>query len=443
MIDSVIDVYNIFNELMNTSSRLEKERILRDNCDSTLFKSVLRFVLDPMIVTGISSKKIKKDVNIGYCEIESGDYFIEDLLEYVKEHNTGTDNDIAYVQFVASKIADQSADMYDEIYEFICNIITKSLRIGVDSTTANKIYGKKFIPKLEVMLGTSIENVKLSGNEYIYISQKLNGTRCFYYKGKLYSRQGKEFTGLDHIVDDIHKLESIMNISKNEYIFDGELLLKDRSVGDSEAFQIGTGIANSKDKDKSVLQLVIFDLLPVNEFEVGRSSATYRKRKQLLEQLRTMIYSSDIHNIDIVRTFYEGYDHEQVEKWLTYAEENDMEGIMLNLDFPYECKRVRHLIKVKKFYTLDLRVIELDKGTGRNKDRLGKAYVEYKGNKVGVGSGFSDELRDYYWQHPNELVGKIIEVKYKEKTKNKDGSESLQFPVFVRIRDDKNEVSYD
>lgn len=443
MIDSVIDVYSIFNELMNTSSRLEKERILRDNCDSTLFKSVLRFVLDPMIVTGISSKKIKKDVNIGYCEIESGDYFIEDLLEYVKEHNTGTDNDIAYVQFVASKIADQSADMYDEIYEFICNIITKSLRIGVDSTTANKIYGKKFIPKLEVMLGTSIENVKLSGNEYIYISQKLNGTRCFYYKGKLYSRQGKEFTGLDHIVDDIHKLESIMNISKNEYIFDGELLLKDRSVGDSEAFQIGTGIANSKDKDKSVLQLVIFDLLPVNEFEVGRSSATYRKRKQLLEQLRTMIYSSDIHNIDIVRTFYEGYDHEQVEKWLTYAEENDMEGIMLNLDFPYECKRVRHLIKVKKFYTLDLRVIELDKGTGRNKDRLGKAYVEYKGNKVGVGSGFSDELRDYYWQHPNELVGKIIEVKYKEKTKNKDGSESLQFPVFVRIRDDKNEVSYD
>ena len=443
MIDSVIDVYNIFNELMNTSSRLEKERILRDNCDSTLFKSVLRFVLDPMIVTGISSKKIKKDVNIGYCEIESGDYFIEDLLEYVKEHNTGTDNDIAYVQFVASKIADQSADMYDEIYEFICNIITKSLRIGVDSTTANKIYGKKFIPKLEVMLGTSIENVKLSGNEYIYISQKLNGTRCFYYKGKLYSRQGKEFTGLDHIVDDIHKLESIMNISKNEYIFDGELLLKDRSVGDSEAFQIGTGIANSKDKDKSVLQLVIFDLLPTNEFEVGRSSATYRKRKQLLEQLRTMIYSSDIHNIDIVRTFYEGYDHERVEKWLTYAEENDMEGIMLNLDFPYECKRVRHLIKVKKFYTLDLRVIELDKGTGRNKDRLGKAYVEYKGNKVGVGSGFSDELRDYYWQHPNELVGKIIEVKYKEKTKNKDGSESLQFPVFVRIRDDKNEVSYD
>lgn len=95
------------------------------------------------------------------------------------------------------------------------------------------------------------------------------------------------------------------------------------------------------------------------------------------------------------------------------------------------------------YFTMDLPVVRVDRGTGRNKDRLGKVYVDFKGNEVGVGSGFSDEQREYFWQHPEKILYKIIEVKYKEETKNKDGTESLQFPVFVRIRDDKNEVSYE
>ena len=120
-----------------------------------------------------------------------------------------------------------------------------------------------------------------------------------------------------------------------------------------------------------------------------------------------------------------------------------MEGLMLNLDVPYRFKRTKELVKVKRFYSMDLPVVRMDKGTGRNKDRLGKVYVDFKGNEVGVGSGFSDEQREYFWQHPEKILYKIIEVKYKEETKNKDGTESLQFPVFSRIRDDKNEVSYE
>ena len=92
---------------------------------------------------------------------------------------------------------------------------------------------------------------------------------------------------------------------------------------------------------------------------------------------------------------------------------------------------------------MDLRVIRIEKGTGRNKNRLGKAIVDYKGNEVGVGSGFSDEQRNHFWNHPDEIVGHIIKVKYKEQTKNKEGSESLQFPVFISIRDDKDDISFE
>ena len=81
----------------------------------------------------------------------------------------------------------------------------------------------------------------------------------------------------------------------------------------------------------------------------------------------------------------------------------------------------------------------------RNKDRLGALICEYKDNIVKVGSGFSDEFRDHAWIDPSIIVGKIVEVKYKEKTTNKFNGESLQFPVFVRIRDDKTkkDISYE
>ena len=121
-----------------------------------------------------------------------------------------------------------------------------------------------------------------------------------------------------------------------------------------------------------------------------------------------------------------------------------MEGVMVNLDTPYECKRTKNLIKVKKFYTYDLLVTGVEEGTGKNAGKLGAVIVDFKGNPVKVGSGFTDTQRENIWRCPDMIVGSVIEVKYKEVTKNKDtGLESLQFPVFVGIREDLKEVSYE
>jgi len=61
-----------------------------------------------------------------------------------------------------------------------------------------------------------------------------------------------------------------------------------------------------------------------------------------------------------------------------------------------------------------------------------------------VGIGLGDGQRNDFWARRDELIGKIVEVKYKEVSKNKDtGLESLQFPVFVRLRADKEQVSYE
>lgn len=115
---------------------------------------------------------------------------------------------------------------------------------------------------------------------------------------------------------------------------------------------------------------------------------------------------------------------------------------MINLNTPYECKRTKSLIKVKKFFSCDIKCIDIEEGSGRNKGTLGALVCEYRGNRVKVGSGFSDVDRKHFWLHPEDVVGRIVSVKYKEETKNKDGGISIRFPVFECVRFDKNETSY-
>lgn len=432
---TLTEIYEEFQNLANNSSRLKKEEILKRHIPVDDFCKVLKFLIDPMIVTGISTKKINKDVSDKAVPCYFG-YNISYLLEYLKNNNTGSDTDIAFVKTYVEYFSGFNL----KLKEFLYSIVTKSFRVGVSVTTANKIYGKDFIKTLDVMLGTSIENCKIPEGCWISISHKLNGTRCFYYKGHLYSRQGKEFTGCEHIISDIDVLRSITG--HNNYVFDGELLLKsDGILNDSERFQKGTGIANSNQESKQELKLVLFDMIPVNEFEQGVSTESYSCRKDRLETIRHVIKNFKLDNISVVDFVYQGYNHNKIEEALDYAEAHDWEGVMVNLDAPYQCKRTKDLIKVKRFYTYDLRVIRVEQGTGRNANRVGKLVVDFKGNEVGVGSGLSDEQRDYYQEHPEEIIGRVIEVKYKEVTKNKDGSESLQFPTLVSIREEGKEPS--
>lgn len=423
----MLEVIELFKQIQNTSSLNDKKAIITANKGNWLFKDCLKFLLDGNVVTGISDKKISKEIN-EQTEIWVIDDF-EELMKYLKKNNTGKDEDIGTVQW----FLEQQPEEYREFYS---QMITKSFRLGADAKLVNSCI-PGLIPTFDVMLGTSVEKVKLNGNEWISISRKLNGTRCAYVGNKCMTRQGKEYKGLDHIIADLQKL-----VGTDTFV-DGELTYKNKEgLTDSEAFQKGTGIAMSKDNDKSELKLVVFDMFPLSEFLRGKSKENYSVRKKRLLELQKKIDELGIENVEIVQMCYEGTDHTEIWKWLDYAEENDWEGIILNLDTPYECKRTKNLIKVKKFFSCDIRCTGIEEGSGRNKGTLGALVCDYKGYEVRVGSGFSDDDRQHFWKTPEDVVGKIVSVKYKEETSNKDGGISIQFPVFECVRFDKDEPSY-
>jgi ATP-dependent DNA ligase len=86
----------------------------------------------------------------------------------------------------------------------------------------------------------------------------------------------------------------------------------------------------------------------------------------------------------------------------------------------------------------DLKIVAVEEGKGKATGMLGAIICESADGivKVNVGSGFNDAQRKQYWKE--NLVDKIVAVKYNARIKNKQGEESLFLPVFVEIRDDKD-----
>ncbi len=64
---------------------------------------------------------------------------------------------------------------------------------------------------------------------------------------------------------------------------------------------------------------------------------------------------------------------------------------------------------------------------------LSNIVILHKGNKVGVGSGFSIDQRKEFYKDHSKILGKTVTVQYFEESQNKDGEWSLRFPVLKHI----------
>ena len=88
--------------------------------------------------------------------------------------------------------------------------------------------------------------------------------------------------------------------------------------------------------------------------------------------------------------------------------------------------------------------MDLEEGTGRLTGTLGAFVVRYKDNYLRVGSGMTDAQRKQFWDAGIRLIGRVIEVKYKDESiDGRTGLRSLQFPIFVQLRELGKRESYD
>lgn len=344
----------------------------------------------------------------------------------------------------------------DEWNNFCRNVIRKDLRCGISDKTFNKVVKKSEyeIPIFGCQLATNSEGrPEMKGLKRL--EPKLDGVRVLMRVSyndfgecvtTCYSRNGKIFENFNLIEQQIQdNYTKLVRAAGDRSLNDGFWL--DGEVIGNSFQELMRQARRKEDVDAKDSVFNIFDIIPADDWERGYWNAQLHKRVALLEKLRPVI--DKMSQVELLPHIMVDLDTgEGRDQLMRYAKDNvnaGFEGIMIkDINSPYECKRNTFWMKWKPTITVDLEVIGLEEGTGRNVGRLGALVCsgtdDGKKINVNVGSGFSDSDRDTLWADHVELdcvVGRTVEVLCDVITQNQDGTYSLRFPRFVRFRDDK------
>jgi hypothetical protein len=424
-----MNINTFLNDLASNASRNYKIEQLQKNVDNEVLRNVVRLALDPF--TQFYQRKIPKYTSTGGgCLVKA----IDDLYDLSSRSVTGN----AAIQ----RLTEILSGLDSCNAKVIERIIQKDLKCGVQVSTANAVWAG-LIREYPVMLCSPFEQKLVDKINYpAYAQLKMDGMRfnAIVRDGKceFRSRNGKEILLLGNL-----EQEFIALAGSVDCVFDGELLVMFDGDYQFADRQTGNGILNKankgtiSEKEASQVHATVWDVIPYVMFETGYCATPYSKRfssleilvnKQSSENKKIWLVTSDIvQNLDEAQVLFEGY----LEKGL--------EGIILkDGSGDWEDRRAKHQIKFKGELECDLKIVAVEEGKGKAEGMLGAIVCESADGvvKVSVGSGFSDSQRKQYWAE--NLVDRIVAIKYNSRITNKQGEESLFLPVFIELRDDKD-----
>ena len=413
-------IEQFIEEMRATSSSTDKVQIIKDA--SPFVHKALEYTYNPFKQFYVTSKTCIKNSHLK--ERHSLDLF-EVLDKLMNREVTGHD---------AIKLVNGLED------ESIYKIIDKNLDIRAGDKVINKAI-PGLIPTFSVALAKEYDGKCDWQNDNWYASRKLDGVRCLAvvnYEGEctLYSRMGKELTTLNKVKEAI-EATGIINT-----VFDGEICLIDENG--NEDFQGVMKQLRRKDHQIENPAYMIFDMLHKPNFDNQEGGPILSER---LRALRGFLTGRFIKG-DVLRYTDQFIitDGRHFDKWGQISTDNKWEGFMLRKDATYEGKRTKNLLKVKKFYDAEYKVIDFDiddheivvNGRSETVQMLSQVWIEHKGHKVKVGSGWTQDQRLQYMD--GSIVGKIITVQYFEETKNDKGGISLRFPTVKHVHGNKREL---
>ena len=409
------------NEMKSTSSLLEKKTIIEKVKNDDFITNALYYTYNQFLKFNVTSKNCKKLDHI--IDEECG--FI-DIWELLDDLNNRT-----YTGHDAIAMVNGFVDQHKEYKDLIFSIIDRNLEIRASESVINKVI-PGLIPTFDVALATKYEPKFCEfENETWLASRKLDGVRCIIRKEQdeitAYSRQGNEFTTLQKVLDDVVKWPG-------DFVLDGEICLMDKDG--NEDFQGIMKQIKRKNHTIETPKYVIFDYLTLEEFDTKEGTTKLSER---VAKLNDYEYCSTISVLDQVVV----QDENDLAYHISEADKSGYEGIMIRKDAGYEGKRSKNLLKCKKFFDAEYEVLGVDFETHRIiregkevKERmLSQVYIDHKGHRVAVGSGWNQAQRLWYaGNYLNEsIVGKTITVQYFEETKNQEGGLSLRFPTVKHV----------
>jgi len=412
------------DQMKATSSLNEKKVIIGTIKNDKFITEALKYAYDPFKKYYVTPANCKKNSELlGHPNTYGNIFFLLDDLDnrICTGHNA---------------IANVNRFIYEnkQFEDLIFSIINRNLELRASESVINKVI-PDLIPTFNVALANKFDPKRADWNDVWLASRKLDGVRCLTIVDiqgnvKCYSRQGNEFETLDVV------RESVKQMGLRGVVFDGEICLMDKN-GDEDFPGIMKQI---KRKNHTIdnPRYVMFDYLTLSEFDSKTSEMVLTGRlgrfAKVAGHIESSIYLSVLQQVVV-------NDDSHFAKLSTEAEELGHEGLMVRKNVGYEGKRTQNLLKVKKFHDAEYQVVDLDfedhrvirEGKEVVMPMLAQVWIEHKGYKVAVGSGWNQEQRIRYQKNPGELIGKTITVQYFEETTNQQGGISLRFPTVKHV----------
>ena len=421
---SLKPVLAALEKISNTKARKQKKKYIEQSLNIPFFKECVMYAYDSKMMYNIN--KFPKEAS--KLLRKTDDEAIFTFLSVLAKKRGTTNAEISKLHLMC---------VDDATCQVVGMILNKDLRCGVSIKTWKEYFdlfehspmlcefAVRYSRRREEYSPELKEFVKHCGGwENVIGSIKANGVRVWIdvdrERPTYTSRSGKPYENFHILNKDSITLSRALKEAHNlDFlpVIDGEVTFEGEDFQDQMR-----QVRRIKDMDPSKFRLIAFDSpsLPFPQDE--RSEIINEMVEKLREagELSKTTFSEEVMFDD-----YEDFDT----YFIDVVKRRKLEGLVLKkADAPYEFKRSKSWCKVKDWWSVDLKVVGIEEGTGKYEGMLGALIVDFKGVQVSVGSGYSDQQRVDFWHKPP----KVVEIEYKMITK--DGS--LQHPSFYSERED-------
>lgn len=427
-------VLEILDEVSQTASTNEKQEILKKHKHNKELEETFNLAYNPFYTFGI--KKIPEYRVIGGATTLMNVYRrLNVLYDGIKTGNEAIE-----------WLAHEFEGLEQEDAEVLERVIKRDLRCGVSAKIANKVW-PNLIPEFPNMLASGMKEETLDKIDFpAYVQEKLDGQRVnIIVKSNgnvtVRTRNGKELDYLNsYFASDV-----AVPIQSN-VVLDGELLVQD-TKGNFLSRKKSNGILNkvqkgtAKENELNSIVAVIWDIIPYESFMQGKWNEPYSKRLSILSNFLDREDVNQNGSMKLIDTQTVESMHEARNYFMWKLKEGAEGAILKDMSHVWENGRSKQQVKMKAEKEADLHVINYEEGRGKYKGFLGNFIASTSDGKleVSIGSGFSDQQRDEYFD--DWVLDKIVTVRYNEVIEKDDGSKSLYLPIFHELRDDKFEAN--
>ena len=360
---------------------------------------------------------------------------------FVEQKNVGKANETSLEQQVLNEVASKIQYQIDQGFTYDIPSEEKQFEVSL----ANKYQDR-------------IEKNKL---DFPYIVEpKLDGVRCYIKMVdgviRMFSRKHKEFKSVPHLTENRFIIEFFKKYP--DAILDGELYNHDLK---DDFNKIVSLVKKTKPTDadleesKKIVEYHCFD-----SYYPSEPQLKYVERKVRVGEIISDIRGTDIlfketyvscEEVKIVGLFLvKQKESDTLGWWLNVAQSEDKvdeylenqlklgyEGIMLKKDVPYFFGRSFDMLKYKKFFDKEYRIVDFEEGNGNLVGIAAAVICETEDGqtfKAGV-MGTQDYARDLF-TNKDLYKGKMATIVYQALTPMKDGKGGV--PRFGKMREIRN-----